>query len=92
MWYHFRWVGSMRDIRIRNVPGRIYKSFLREARRHNHSLEDEVRDAIFEYLMDRHPALRGRLIGRLSRSRRLRINKRKEACTHLVNWGLRLER
>ena len=84
MWYHFRWVGSMRDIRIRNVPGRIYKSFLREARRHNHSLEDEVRDTIFEYVIDRYPALRDRLIGKLSRSRRLQIIKRKGACTHLI--------
>jgi plasmid stability protein len=74
----------MRDIRIRKVPGKIYKSFLREARKHNHSLEDEVRDTIFEYLIDRYPALRDRLIGKLSRSRRLQINTRKGAYTHLI--------
>lgn len=75
----------MRDVRIRNVPGKIYKSFLREARKHNHSLEDEVRDTIFEYVMDRYPALRDRLIGKLSRCRRLQINKRKGTYAHLID-------
>jgi plasmid stability protein len=75
----------MRDITIRNVPGRIRKSFLREARKHNHSLEDEVRDTIFEYLMERYPTQRYLLIGRLSRSARLRFLRRERACAHLIH-------
>ena len=73
----------MRDIRIRNVPGRIYKHLLREARKHKQSLEDEVRDTIFESLIDRHPVLRGRLVGTLSRNR-LQIDERKVAFAHLI--------
>jgi plasmid stability protein len=69
----------MRDIRIRNVPCRLYKSYLREARKHNQSVEDEVRDTIFEYLMERSPSQRVRLIGMLSRGARLRFLKRERA-------------
>jgi plasmid stability protein len=75
----------MRDIRIRNVPGRIYKSFLREARKHKHSLEDELRDTIFEYVMERYPTQRALLIGKLSPSRRLRFLKRERAYRHLMH-------
>ena len=75
----------MRDITIRNVPGRIHKSFLREARKHNHSLEDEVRDAIFEYVIERYPSQRNLLIGKLSRSGRLRVFKRERAYMHLIH-------
>jgi plasmid stability protein len=75
----------MRDITIRNVPGRIHKSFLREARKHKHSLEDELRDTIFEYVMERYPTQRALLIGRLSRSRRLRFLKRERAYRHLIH-------
>jgi len=78
----------MREIRIRNVPWRLYKSYLREARKHNHSLEDEVRDTIFEYLMERYPTQRYLLIRRLSRSARLRFLKRERACAHLIHRGL----
>jgi len=74
----------MRDIRITNVPGKIYKSFLREARKHNHSLEDEVRDTIFEYVIERYPSQRDLLIGKLSRSGRLRVFKRERGYTHLI--------
>jgi plasmid stability protein len=75
----------MRDIRITNVPGKIYKSFLREARKHNHSLEDEVRDTIFEYVIERYPSQRDLLIGKLSRSGRLRVFKRERAYMHLIH-------
>jgi plasmid stability protein len=75
----------MRDIRIRKVPGKIYKSFLREARKHKHSLEDEVRDTIFEYVIERYPTQRDLLIGKLSRTGRLRILKRERGYTHLMH-------
>ena len=75
----------MRDITIRNVPGRIHKSFLREARKHNHSLEDEVRDTIFEYVIERHPSQRDLLIGKLSRSGRLRFVKRERGYRNLID-------
>jgi len=74
----------MREITIRNVPWRLYKSYLREARKHNHSLEDEIRDTIFEYVMERYPTQRALLIGKLSRSRRLRFLKRERAYRHLI--------
>jgi plasmid stability protein len=75
----------MRDITIRNVPWRLYRSYLKEARRHNHSLEDEIRDTIFQYVMERYPSQRGLLIGRLSRSARLRFLKRERACAHPIH-------
>ncbi len=75
----------MRDVRIRKVPGKIYKSFLREARKHNHSLEDEVRDTIFEYVIEQYPSQRNLLIGKLSRSGRLRVFKRERAYRHLIH-------
>jgi plasmid stability protein len=75
----------MRDIRIRNVPGKIYKSFLREARKHGHSLEDEVRDTIFEYVIECYPTQRALLIGKLIRSARLRILKRERGYAHLIH-------
>ena len=75
----------MRDITIRNVPWRLYKNYLREARKHNHSLEDELRDTIFEYVMERCPTQRALLIGKLSRSRRLRFPKRERAYRHLMH-------
>jgi plasmid stability protein len=74
---------SMPGVRIRNVPERSYKHLPREARKHTHSLEDEVRDTIFESLIDRHPVLRGRLVGTLSRNR-LQIDERKVAFAHLI--------
>ena len=75
----------MRDIGITNIPGKIYKSFLKEARKNKHSVEDEIRDTIFEYVIDRYPAQRDLLIGRLSRSRRLRILKRERGYRHLIH-------
>ncbi len=75
----------MRDIRITNVPGKTYKHLLREARKHKHTLEDEVRDTIFEYVIERYPTQRDLLIGKLSRSGRLQINKRKGAYAHLID-------
>jgi hypothetical protein len=75
----------MRDIRITNIPGKIYKSFLKEARKNKHSVEDEIRDTIFEYVIDRYPTQRDLLIGRLSRSRRLRILKRERGYRHLIH-------
>ncbi len=69
----------MREITIRNVPWRLHKSYLREARKHNHSLEDEVRDTIFEYLMERYPTQRNLLMSRLSRGARLRFLRRERA-------------
>jgi hypothetical protein len=74
----------MRDITSRNVPWRRYRGYLREARKHNQSLEDEVRDMIFRYLMERYPSQRGLLIGRLSRGARLRFLKRGRGFTHLT--------
>jgi plasmid stability protein len=76
---------SMREIRIRNVPWRLYKSYLREARKHNHSLEDEIRDTIFQYVMERYPSQRGLLISKLSRGARLRFLKRERAYKHLIH-------
>jgi len=75
----------MRDIRITNIPGKIYKSFLREARKHHHSLEDELRDTIFEYVMARDPTQRDLLIGKLSRSGHLRFVKRERGYRHLIH-------
>jgi plasmid stability protein len=75
----------MPDIRIRNVPAKIHKSFLKEAGRHKHSLEDEVRDTIFEYMMERYPTQRALLIGKLTPSRRLRFLKRERAYAHLIH-------
>jgi plasmid stability protein len=75
----------MPDIRIRNVPAKIHKSFLKEARRHKHSVEDEIRDAIFEYVIRQYPSQRALLIGKLSPSRRLRILRRERAYKHLIH-------
>jgi len=75
----------MRDIRIRNIPWRLYKSYLREAPRHKHSLEDEVRDTIFEYMMERYPTQRALLIGKLTPNARLRFLKRERAYAHLIH-------
>jgi hypothetical protein len=74
----------MRDIRITNIPRKIYKSFLKEARKNKHSVEDEMCDAIFEYVIERYPSQRALLIGRLSPSRRLRFLKRGRGFTHLM--------
>ena len=73
------------EVRIRNVSGKVYKRFLKEARMHKNSLEDEVRDAIFMYVMERYPSQRGFLIGKLSRSGRLRILRRERAYKHLIH-------
>jgi len=75
----------MRDIRIRNVPWRLYKGYLREARKHNHSLGDEIRDTILQYVMERYPSQRGLLIGKLSRGARLRFLKRERGYRHLTH-------
>jgi hypothetical protein len=74
----------MRDIRATNIPGKIFKSFLREARKNKLSVEDEMRDAIFEYVIRRYPSQRALLIGKLTPSRRLRFLKRERAYKHLI--------
>ena len=73
------------EVRIRNVPGKVYLRFLKEARRHKNSLEDEVRDAIFMYVMERYPTQRHLLIRKLSRSGRHRFLKRERAYAHLIH-------
>jgi len=59
----------MPDITI-HMSGELYKSYLRDARRHKRSLEDEVRETILE-----HMSLR-----RAPRQRRLR------PAAHLIGW------
>ena len=73
------------ELRIRNVPGKVYRRLLKEARRHKNSIEDEVRDAIFMYLMGRYPTQRALLIAKLSRSACLRFLRRQRAYKHLIH-------
>ena len=75
----------MRDITIRNIPWRLYRSYVKEARKHKRGLEDELRDRIFEFVMERYPTERALLIGRLSPSARLRFLRRQRGYAHLID-------
>jgi hypothetical protein len=75
----------MPDIRVTNIPGKIFKTFLREARKNKHSVEDEMRDGIFEYVVRQYPSQRALLIRKLTPSRRLRFLKHERAYRHLIH-------
>ena len=50
----------MPDITV-HMPGELYKHYLREARKHKRSLEDEVRETILELASPRRATRLGRL-------------------------------